>query len=223
VTVLTVAHRAGNSLAGLHAARVLGADVIECDVHHYRGRLEVRHLKTAGPLPFLWDRWELAPAWAPRLGLAELLSADRQGATFMLDLKGRRPEAARAVVGLLREVGTRHPVLVCGRWWPAVDTAAELPFVRPVLSARNPSELARLRRRVAAAPGAVHGASVHASLLDRMLVGELHRGLDVVMTWPVNDRDELARVLGLGVSGVISDEPEVLAALLRDRRRTGPP
>jgi glycerophosphoryl diester phosphodiesterase len=223
VTVLAVAHRAGNSLAGLHAARTLGADVIECDIHHYRGRLEVRHLKTAGPLPFLWDRWELAPASAPRLGLAELLEADRQGATLMLDLKGRRPETARAVVELLHEVATRHPVLVCGRWWPAVDTTAELPFVRPVLSARNRPELARLRRRVAAAPGAAHGASVHASLLDRTVVEELHRGLDVVMTWPVNDRGELARVLDLGVSGVISDEPEVLAELLRDRRRRDAP
>ena len=28
----------------------LGVDVIECDVHAHRGRLEVRHLKTAGPL-----------------------------------------------------------------------------------------------------------------------------------------------------------------------------
>ena len=63
---LAIAHRAGNSLAGLHAANELGVDVIECDVHRHRGHLEVRHLKTAGPLPFLWDRWELAPASAPR-------------------------------------------------------------------------------------------------------------------------------------------------------------
>ena len=58
MTLLAIAHRAGNSLAGLREANRLGADVIECDVHAYRGRLEVRHLKTAGPLPFLWDRWE---------------------------------------------------------------------------------------------------------------------------------------------------------------------
>jgi glycerophosphoryl diester phosphodiesterase len=216
VTVLAVAHRAGNSLAGLRAARELGVDVIECDVHHHRGRLEVRHLKTAGPLPFLWDRWELVPASAPRLGLAELLQADRHGTTFMLDLKGRSPTTARAVAGLLHEVA-RHPVLACGRWWPAVDAVAALPFVRPVLSARNRVELSRLRARVRAQPGSVHGASVHASLLSRALVAELHRGLEVVLTWPVNDPAELERVLGLGVSGVISDEPAVLAELLRRR------
>jgi hypothetical protein len=51
--VLAIAHRAGNSLSVLHAANCLHVDVIECDVHHYRGRLEGRHLKTAEPLPFL--------------------------------------------------------------------------------------------------------------------------------------------------------------------------
>ena len=65
-TALAIAHRAGNSLDGLHQANLLDVDVVECDVHAHRGRLEVRHLKTAGPLPFLWDRWELASARAPR-------------------------------------------------------------------------------------------------------------------------------------------------------------
>ncbi len=212
--VLAIAHRAGNSLAGLRAARDLGVDVIECDVHHYRGRLEVRHHKTAGPLPFLWDTWELIPASAPRLGLAELLAADRHGATFMLDLKGRSADTARAVVELLHDVAP-HPMLACGRWWPAVVAVAERPFVRPVLSARTRAELSRLRRRVAAASDPVYGASVHASLLSRPLVTELHRSVDVVMTWPINDPGELERVLGLGVSGVISDEPEVLTELMK--------
>ncbi len=214
--MLAIAHRAGNSLAGLRAARDLAVDVIECDVHHYRGRLEVRHHKTAGPLPFLWDTWDLIPASAPRLGLAELLEADRRGATFMLDLKGRSPATARAVVELLHRVAPR-PMLACGRWWPAVEAVAELPFVRPVLSARNRAELSRLRRRVALGSDSVYGASVHASLLSRPLVTELHRSVDVVMTWPINDPGELERVLGLGVSGVISDEPEVLTELMKRR------
>ena len=56
--LLAVAHRAGNSLSGLQRARELGVDVVEADVHLRRGRLEIRHLKTLGPLPWLWDRWE---------------------------------------------------------------------------------------------------------------------------------------------------------------------
>lgn len=211
--VLAIAHRAGNSLSGLHAANELGVDVIECDVHEHRGRLEVRHLKTAGPLPFLWDRWELASAAAPRLGLAELLEANRQGTTFMLDLKGRRTSVGRSVAKVLHDGDHHAPVLVCGRHWPSVEAVAELPYVRPVLSARNRAELVRLHRRLQSDP-AVHGVSVYRGLLDREAVARLARRVQVVMTWPVDDVATLDVVLDLGVTGVISDEPAVLAELL---------
>lgn len=214
MSVLAIAHRAGNSLAGLHAANALGADVIECDVHEHRGQLEVRHLKTAGPLPFLWDKWELASAAAPRLGLSELMAANQHGVTFMLDLKGRRASTGRAVVDLLHEGGYRQPILVCSRHWPLVDAFSQVPFVHRVLSARNRGELSRLRRRLSSA-GPVHGVSVHRSLLNRDVVAELHRNVEVVMTWPVNDLAALDHMLDLGVTGIISDEQIVLTELMR--------
>jgi glycerophosphoryl diester phosphodiesterase len=213
VSALAIAHRAGNSLAGLRAANELGVDVIECDVHEHRGRLEVRHLKTAGPLPLLWDRWELASASAPRLGLHELLRAADHDTTFMLDVKGRRAGAGRAVAELLHEHERIVPVLVCGRWWPSVERVARVPFVRPVLSARTRGELARLHQRLEDGP-AVHGVSVHRTLLDAGVVARLHRHVEVVMTWPINDLPSLDAMLAIGVSGIISDEPDVLAQLL---------
>jgi glycerophosphoryl diester phosphodiesterase len=216
VTVLAIAHRAGNSLAGLRAANELGVDVIECDVHEFRGRLEVRHLKSAGPLPFLWDRWELASASAPRLGLTELLNADQHGTTFMLDLKGRSPSVGRSVASLLHAVGRDHVLLACGRQWRSVDALAGLPYVRRVLSARNRVELTRLRERLAT-DGPAYGVSVHRSLLDRAVVAELSRNVEVVMTWPVNDLPTLDHLLDIGVTGIISDEDEVLAELIRRR------
>ena len=219
MTLLAIAHRAGNSLAGLHAANLMGADIIECDVHAHRGRLEVRHLKTAGPLPFLWDRWELASASAPRLGLEELFEADSRGTTFMLDLKGRRVSTGRAVAGLLHDRAPVRDVLVCGRYWPNVDAVADLDFVRPVLSARNRTELAALRRRLrAGGPRTPHGVSVHASLLDESVVAELRQHVTVVMTWPIDDLAMLDRVLELGVNGVITNEPEVLREVRRRDR-----
>lgn len=219
MSLLAIAHRAGNSLAGLHEANVLGADVIECDVHAYRGRLEVRHLKTAGPLPFLWDRWELASASAPRLGLGELLDADRRGTTFMLDIKGRRVATGRAVAELLHERAHEHDLLVCGRHWPAVERVAELPYVRAVLSARNRAELAALVRRLDRDDRpAAYGVSLHRSLLDADLVARLRRRVEVVMTWAVDDLPTLDRVLDLDANGVISNEPEIL----REVRRRSP-
>ncbi|WP_457208278.1 glycerophosphodiester phosphodiesterase [Nocardioides sp. P5_C9_2] len=218
--VLAIAHRAGNSLAGLHSANRLGVDVIECDVHEYRGRLEVRHLKTAGPLPLLWDRWELASASAPRLGLDELLQADEHGTTFMLDIKGRRAAAAASVARFLHHRGHHGTILVCGRWWHSVETVAQLPFVEPVLSARTRGELTRLRRRLEEGP-AVHGVSIHRSLLDTAVVAELHDHVPLVMTWSVNDLRTLDDVLAMGATGIISDEPAVLAELLSRRSPGG--
>jgi glycerophosphoryl diester phosphodiesterase len=216
MTLLAIAHRAGNSLAGLHAANLLGADVIECDVHAHQGRLEVRHLKTAGPLPFLWDRWELASAATPRLGLRELLDADRRGTTFMLDLKGRRASTGRAVAELLHERAPERDVLACGRFWPNVDAVAELGFVRPVLSARNRAELASLRRRLrAGGRGTPYGVSVHASLLDEPVVAMLRDHVEVVMTWPIDDLATLDRVVRLGANGVITNEPDILREVRR--------
>lgn len=220
--VLAIAHRGGNSLPELRAATRLQADVIECDVHHYRGRLEVRHLKTAGPLPFLWDRWELRSASGPRLGLAELLLADEHGSRFMLDLKTRHPRTALAVVQLLGDLGLHHEIMVCGRYWPSVVIAGALPHVQPVLSARTRAELARLRARLPSPPAgspATYGVSVHRSLLDATVVAWLHRHVEVVMTWPVNDTESLDAMLAAGVNGIISDEHAVLADLLERRAR----
>ena len=42
------------------------------------------------------------------------------------------------------------------------------------------------------------------------------------MTWPVNDLESLDALLAAGVTGIISDEPSVLAELLA-RRPDGAP
>lgn len=204
MSVLAVAHRAGNSLAALAAATDVGADVIECDVHASRGRLEVRHSKALGP--FLWDRgpWELTSRAVPQLALTDLLAAT--DATLMLDLKGTGGVGRRAA-----QLLEGRQVLVCARWWPSVDAFAGNPGVRPVLSARNRGELTRLRRRVRAR--APYGVSLHGSLLSQPVVAELRERVELVMTWGVDDLATLDRVLGLGVNSVISNSAEVLRAV----------
>jgi hypothetical protein len=51
---------------------------------------------------------------------------------------------------------------------------ADLPWVRPVLTARTALELRRLRRRLAVGP-APYGVSLHGSLLSRPVVGPAAR------------------------------------------------
>ena len=226
--LLAVAHRAGNSLAGLRTAVEVGADVIEADVHAHRGRLEVRHLKTMGPLPLLWDRWELRSARAPRLGLETLLTAVDDGVTFMIDLKGQDPAIGAEVARELHERAPERPVLVCSRNWAALAPFAGVGWVRTLRSARTRRELARLLTALDAGGGGAHGStgaapygvSVHRSLLDPDVAAELHRHVEVVMTWPVNDDaalDDVLTLRGSGSLGVISDETPVLRRLIAER------
>ncbi len=217
--MLAIAHRAGNSLPALQAAAEVGADVFEADVHAYGGRLEVRHEKSLGPLPWLWEKWELIPAASlPRLELVQLLDALdalAEPVQLMVDLKGPGTVGVH-VARLMHERLPDQPMLVCSRWWPGVRPFFGQSWASPVLSARNRAEMQQLRMRVRRAEPP-YGVSLHRSLLSRALVAELHERVEVVMTWPVNDPGALEEVLALGVTGVISDEADILRVLRADR------
>ncbi len=55
------------------------------------------------------------------------------------------------------------------------------------------------------------------TVVDERFVRAAHGAGVAVHVWTVNDVDEMARLLELGVDGIISDTPTPLAALLRDR------
>jgi glycerophosphoryl diester phosphodiesterase len=213
--LLAVAHRAGNDLAVLREAAQLGADVIEADVHLHRGRLEVRHLKTMGPLPWLWDRWELHPASAERMLLDQLLDALPAGQTVMLDLKGVGQVGAET----LRHLHARsveHPLWVCARWWPSSLAFRDAPWAKVLLSARGRAEIVRLRRRVRSGP-APYGVSLHLSMLTPSLVTELQAAGSLVLTWPVDDGAALERARALGVDGAITKDLKIVTELTSAR------
>lgn len=213
--LLTVAHRRGNTVAGLRQALDLGVDLVECDVHAYRGRLEVRHLKTMGGLPYLWDRGEVMHRRRhPRLELADVVAALGDDHRLMIDLKGVHPRLAGSVSRMLREQAPDLGLTVCTKSWRMLD-AFDLP-VRQVLSAGTQRGLARLRARVALS--AVDGVSVRRSLLTPSVVEELHRGTELVMTWPVDTAEALEQCHQLGVDAVISKDLDLLRSVIADRR-----
>jgi glycerophosphoryl diester phosphodiesterase len=212
--LLAIAHRRGNTLDGLREALAAGVDLVEADVHVRRGRLEVRHLKTMGPLPWLWDKGELVHRRLHRhLELAELIEALGEDHRLMIDLKGVHPRLAPSVAGLLREAVPDRGLTVCTKSWWMLD-AFDVP-VRPVMSAASRRGLARLRARVASGP--VHGVSVRRSLLTPQVVAELHRGTGLVMTWPVDTPEALADARRLGVDAVISKDLGLLREVVGER------
>jgi glycerophosphoryl diester phosphodiesterase len=206
-----VAHRAGNHLDLLRAAEAehRGA-IVEADVYLFRGRLEVRHLKTVGPLPLFWDRWELASPWRRRLQLGELLEAAAPTTELMLDLKGKDPRLAERVVEAIEPyLGTRR-LTICARAWPLLEGFEGLA-VRRVHSVRTKRQLRALIQRASATR--IEGVSIHERLLDLAAVTELRRVAGVVMTWPVNDVARATELIRLGVDGLISDRPETISGL----------
>ena len=200
-----VAHRAGNSLARLEDAERLGVALIEADIRLWRGRLEVRHLKTVGPLPILWDKWLLANPFAPRLQLRDLLGAARRETQLLLDLKGRNTRLAELVRDALPR--DRH-VAVCARSRALLEPFADLEHVRRFQSVGSRRQLRTLLR---AADGvALDGVSIHERLLDERVVEALRDRAALVISWPVNSLERARELARLGIQGLISDDPAAL-------------
>ena len=212
--LLAVAHRSGNTVAGLQEALAAGVDLVECDVHAYRGRLEVRHHRSMAGLPLLWDRDGVVPRSRHEpVELADLVAALGDDHRLMIDLKGVHPRLAPQVARLLRETSPDRSLTVCTKAWWMLD-AFDVP-VRRVLSAANRRGVERLRGRLADGP--VHGVSVRLSLLTPALVDELHRGTDLVMAWTVDDEAALARAREVGADAVIGKDLDLLRTVVAAR------
>jgi glycerophosphoryl diester phosphodiesterase len=216
---LTVAHRAGNDLDKLAAAESAGIDVVEADVWPYRGRLEVRHTKTMGPVPLLWDRWSLEPAWRTQLQLEELLEAASPKTELMLDLKGTDASSPQAIMEAVERVTPGRQYAVCSQSWDLLEGFRDEPHVRVVHSIGNRRALEEVEQRLTW--HANHAISVNQKFLGPSQVQRLLGLAPTVMTWPINTRRQLRRVLRWGVNGIISDNPALLAEVVRKREQAG--
>jgi glycerophosphoryl diester phosphodiesterase len=205
-----VAHRHANALADLERAAGAGVALVEGDVHLFWGRLEVRHLKTIGPIPILWDRWFLANPFMPRLRLERVLREVADDVHLMLDLKGVRSAVGGAVRRVLLAAAPGRPVTVCSRNWRALRRLGRLPGVRIVHSVGSRRQLRALLAGYG--PGSLEGVSVHAGLLTPEVVRELRARAATVMSWPVESPERAALLAGWGVQGFITQHPEELTS-----------
>ena len=204
----------------LRRAEGLAPRLVEADLHLRRGRVEVRHLKTMGPVPLLWDRWRLAPGWTPRLELRALLAAAAPSTELMLDLKGRDVRLSREVAEALASERRPPHVTVCARNWALLEPLAGREDVRLVHSVGSRRQLRALRRRFAGRR--LEGISIHRDLLDATTVADLRTRADMIITWPVASPDEARTLAAWGVSGVITERFEALVPALATRSAARP-
>lgn len=214
---LTVAHRAGNSILTLQRACAAGVDLVEADVRYRAGRLEVRHLKTMGPVPLLWDRWALTPSWTPQFLLQDLLSATPGDCELMLDVKGGGEHFPREIVRVVRELMPNREYSVCSQFWGLLSAFHEDPHARIIHSIGSSAMLRDVLPRLEGHRS--DAVSIHRKLLSPPVVEDLFRRVSLIMTWPVNRESDLRRLQSWGVNGFISDRLELLQMLIAERKQ----
>lgn len=209
--LFVIAHRAGNGLDTLRAAETAGALWVEADVWAHRGRLEVRHTKTMGPIPLLWDRWRLELANRPQLTLDALVRSAKQETTLLLDLKGSAPDLVPLASSTLDELAPQRPYAVCSRNWDLLDAYPRGPRVRVLYSVGSAPELRAALQHLA--QPRTDGISIHARLLTAEVVAHLREQAGMVISWPINTLALAERLQSWGVDGVSTDRLEVVRAL----------
>lgn len=205
---LVIAHRLGNELDSALRAFEAGVDLIETDIWRYRNRLELRHIKTMGPIPLLWDRWELHPGWGHRFQLADLLRDLPVAARLFLDLKGEDTHLPIQLVETIRTIQPARQIIVCGRNWTQLDPIANDSDVSVFYSVGSDQELANIWDKLENMP---HPAiSINKRYLTEELVRRLKDQNVTIVTWTVNTFAEARKLHDLGVDGFTTDSPALL-------------
>lgn len=206
-----IAHRYGNTAEKLASVEGI-ADLIELDVHHRRGRVEVRHAKRLWFTGRHWERWYLVPAGARYPELGAIVAAADAGTRFWIDCKGPDPRLAAAIQQV---IAPGRPLTVSSKAWWVLHRFAGRARTRIIRSAGNRFELFVLRR----VPSRVRidGVVVHERLLDRRTLSALQERFGQVFTWAVADRARAEALRDGGISGVILDDLDLIRELA-DRR-----
>ncbi len=202
----------GNTLRGVDLAASLGVDAVELDVVEAGGRLVVAHDRLdarRNPHPALDEA--LAHLRAPALARLRLL----------LDLKA--PAIERPVLAALDAHGMLARTLLTSKdrrilarlraHEAACRVGWSIEWARHAGGGLRPPRAAVL----AGVRAALEDRTVDAITAHRRLVGgdlsEVVRAAGgELFVWTVNRRAEALRLAALGVDGIISDDPRVLAA-----------
>ena len=211
-----------NSLPGFARALALGADGIELDVHVTRDGVPVVHhdavLGRPGvggpldgrPIAALAAAELVSHELAPGVGvptLAAVLALVRGRATVYVEVKGDGAEAA--VAAAVRAYGPQAPVHAFDHRVPARVRALSPDTPCGILSE---SYLVDTPHALGAAGARDYWP--HRARVDAALVASVHAAGGRVIVWTVNDPAEARALARLGVDGICTDVPDVVAAAL---------
>ncbi len=232
---VVIAHRGGsrlrpeNTLEAFEHASTLGVDGFECDVHLSSDDEVVvihdstldRTTKATGPVRARTAS-ELGAIGVPRL--ADVL--DRFGyVPWIVEIKGDRVDVAERVVGLLRDRRATDRVVVGGFSQPVLDAVRRLaPGIATGASSREARAAAR--RAFFRLPIGRHAYAVlqlpfrlrGKEMWGERLVRWATRAGVPIHAWIIDEPDDMRRLLSWGVTGLISDRPDLAVAAVREAR-----
>lgn len=180
----------------------------------------MRHEKTAGPFPILWDRWLLKAGWRPRLLLDALLTAVAARGRLLADLKGSERGLASSLAKAVERADAGNRMAFSGGWDHLDRLKVLLPRAPRFYTVGSLRRLDALRPRLARAD--ITAVSIDSRFLTAEIVAELrHSGVENVLTWAVETADDARRLLRWGVRGITSDSLPLLIAIREGRVQAG--
>lgn len=242
-TLIRIAHRGGgtlapeNSIEGIERALAYGVEMIEVDVRRSSdGALVLSHEPALPGAPAPIAAMPLAglrAAWPSLATLDEALEAVGRRAQVNLDIKDAA--AAEQAVAAVRAHGVEQDCIAScleiaclahlggvapglRRFFsypPDYGGASKRAWLKPVVNGvvmgMRATMPLRLERMLRAAPGT--NATIYAPLITRRLVRAARRMGIELYTWTVDDPAEMRRLVALGIDGITSNRPDLLAAL----------
>lgn len=216
----------GNTAASFDAALNCGVDLIEFDVIRWRGRLVVAH-----------DPGDAAQREVMTLeeGLDHLTRDEFAAVGLDVDMKHKGFE--RELVAAVHERGLERRTIVTTMYSSSLVRIGEssndlrrgltIPFVTRDWTQASPPVQALVYgavlahrlvqpRRVARElrAGRIDAVMAFHSLVTSRLVDAVHGAGGELYSWTVDDEHTIARLAGLGVDGIVSNDPRLFDAAL---------
>lgn len=212
------AHRAGNSRQAALQAIDAGADLIETDIWLHKGRLELRHKQTLGPIPILWEKWAIEPGWKPRYLLRDLLHDVPENILILLDFKGNELRLGPTVLEELARTAPDRLIATCGRNYPQLQTIDDAPNILTFYSVGDEKEWPLAQEWIATST--TPALSIRADLATPERITWINELGGPVVCWDVNDAEDAKRLIAMGVDGFTTDNDDLIRKLrdVRDKR-----